>query len=323
MTTIAVEHLTKRYGAATVLEDVSFEAPPGSVTGFFGHNGAGKSTTLRVLLGLTPASRGRATIGGRAYRELADPVRTVGAVLEHSPFHPGRSARNALLVLTTAAGLPSSRVEEVLALVGLDDVAGARVGRFSLGMRQRLALAAALLGDPRVLVLDEPTNGLDPAGLRWLRGWLRAQASERGRTVLLSSHLLAEMSSCVDRAVVLAGGRVTFAGAVAELRGGEGDLLVRSLDAEELAACLRLRGVAVSPSADDETVLRVSGAAPERVGAIAARHGVALLELRRDERTVEAALEGFLAPSSAMDARVEAPSAIDRSPHFEEAPCAI
>ncbi len=274
------------------------------------------STTLRVLLGLTPPTSGHATIGGRAYRELPHPIRTVGAVLEHSPFHPGRSARNALRVLTTAAALPARRVDEVLEVVGLEDVADARVGRFSLGMRQRLALAAALLGDPEVLVLDEPTNGLDPAGLRWMRGWLREEA-ECGRAVLLSSHLLAEMAACVDRAVVIAGGRVTFAGALEDLRGGSGDLLVRAVDRAELADCLRRAGL--DAYVDGDTLLRVPGAAAERVGAIAARHGIPLLELRRDDRPIEASLERYLAAAA-----VAAPAVGDRPfTNLGEAPCAI
>jgi ABC-2 type transport system ATP-binding protein len=297
MTTIAVESLTKRYGTTTVLDEVSFEAPPGSVTGFFGANGAGKSTTLRLLLGLSAAAGGRATIGGQPYRELRDPVRTVGAVLEHSPFHPRRSARDALRVLTIAAGLPSSRVGEVLEMVHLDDVARAHVGRFSLGMRQRLALAAALLGDPRVLILDEPTNGLDPAGLSWIRGWLREQAAD-GRTVLLSSHLLAEMAGCVDRAVVIAAGRITFTGTMAELRPGAADLLVRAERRDELLDRLCRAGLSAAP--EGEALIRVRDAAPGRVGAIAAEHNLPLLELRTDERSVEGVLAPFLAGSASL-----------------------
>jgi ABC-2 type transport system ATP-binding protein len=319
MSTIAVDSLTKRYGATAVLDNVSFQAPPGSVTGFFGANGAGKSTTLRVLLGLSRPSAGRATIGGRPYRELADPVRTVGAVLEHSPFHPGRSARNALRVITTAAGLPSTRVDAALALVELDAVADERVGRFSLGMRQRLALAAAMLGDPEVLVLDEPTNGLDPAGLRWMRDWLRAEAT-RGRAVLVSSHLLAEMAACVDRAVVIAAGRVRFAGGLDALPTGGEDLLVGAHDRAALAACLRAGGL--HPRAEGETLLRLPGAEAERVGALAAREGIALLELRRERRgSVETALEGFLVPAAAASAPAT-PIARPRT-ELEEAPCAV
>jgi ABC-2 type transport system ATP-binding protein len=220
MHTIQIERLTKRYGGVAVVRDLSFTAPAGQVTGFFGANGAGKSTTLRMLLGLSRATSGRALIDGRPFHELLDPGRTVGAVLESSPFHPGRTARQALLVLTDAGGLDYRRVTPALAMVGLDDVAGVRVGRFSLGMRQRLALAAAMLGDPAVLVLDEPTNGLDPQGLQWLRGWLLRQAGE-GRTVLVSSHLLSEMSSCADRAVVIADGALTYEGPIGELEGRE------------------------------------------------------------------------------------------------------
>jgi ABC-2 type transport system ATP-binding protein len=216
MTTIAVDRLTKRYGATTAVDDLSFTVPAGSVTGFIGPNGAGKSTTLRVLLGLTRPTAGRATLDGVPYAELADPARTVGAVLEHDPFHPGRSGRDHLRVLATATGVAPARVDEVLGLVGLADVAGRRAGCYSLGMRRRLALAAALLGDPGVLLLDEPANGLDPWGIRWLRDLLRGHAG-RGATVLVSSHVLAEVALIADRVVVVDRGRLLASGPVGEL----------------------------------------------------------------------------------------------------------
>jgi ABC-2 type transport system ATP-binding protein len=216
MTTIAVERLTKRYGATTAVDDLSFTVPAGSVTGLLGPNGAGKSTTLRVLLGLTRPTAGRATFDGVPYAELADPARTVGAVLEHDPFHPGRSGRDHLRVLATATGVAPARVDEVLGLVGLADVAGRRAGGYSLGMRRRLALAAALLGDPGVLLLDEPANGLDPWGIRGLRDLLRGHAG-RGATVLVSSHVLAEVALIADRVVVVDHGRLVASGPVGEL----------------------------------------------------------------------------------------------------------
>ena len=216
MATIAVDGLTKRFGAVTAVDDLSFEISGASVTGFLGPNGAGKTTTLRMLLGLVSPDRGRATIEKRAYAELEQPARTVGALLEASSFHPGRRARNHLRVVARAAGLPAGRADEVLERVGLADAAGRRVGGFSLGMRQRLGLAAALLGDPEVLVLDEPTNGLDPAGVRWLRNLLRDMAAD-GRTVLVSSHLLAEVAQTVDRVVVIDRGRLVAEGPVADL----------------------------------------------------------------------------------------------------------
>ena len=190
---IEVENLRKRFGSVVAVDGLSFRAEPGSITGFLGPNGAGKSTTLRTILGLVHPDAGDATVLGQSYRELEQPLHRVGAVLEASEVHPGRSGRNHLRVLTTAAGLPRSRVDEVLALVELSAAGKRRVKGYSLGMRQRLGLASALLGDPEVLVLDEPANGLDPAGIRWLRDFLRSLAAD-GRTVLLSSHVLAEVA---------------------------------------------------------------------------------------------------------------------------------
>jgi ABC-2 type transport system ATP-binding protein len=205
MSAITVNGLSKRFGDVLAVDNLSFDVQQGTVVGFLGPNGAGKTTTLRMLLGLVTPTAGTATFGGRAYRELPAPTRTVGAVLEASGFHPGRSARNHLRVLATAAGIPHGRVDEVLGQVGLADAAGRRVGGFSLGMRQRLGLAAALLGDPAVLLLDEPANGLDPEGIHWLRGLIRRQADE-GRTVLVSSHVLAEVAQTVDQVVIIAPG---------------------------------------------------------------------------------------------------------------------
>ena len=216
MSAIAVSGLSKRYGPVSAVDDLTFDVPSGSVTGFLGPNGAGKTTTLRILLGLVTPTAGSATFGGRTYADMSQPMRRVGAVLEATSFHPGRTARNHLRVLTTAAELPESRVEQVLAEVGLRDAADRRVGAFSLGMRQRLALAGALLGDPAVLVLDEPANGLDPEGIHWLRRFLQRLAAE-GRTVLVSSHVLSEMALTIDRAVIVHRGRLVTSGAVSDL----------------------------------------------------------------------------------------------------------
>ena len=216
MTTIAVEALTKRYGAVTAVDDLTFKLVPGRITGFLGPNSAGKSTTLRLLFGLARPASGRATINGRPYAELRDPLRHVGALLDPNVFHPGRSGRTALRIAARPARIPGQRVEEVLHLAGLGGAAHRRVGGYSQGMRQRLALAAALLGDPEMLILDEPANGLDPEGVHWLRGLLRRLAAE-GRTVFISSHLLAELGQTVDDVVLINQGRLVAAGPMAAL----------------------------------------------------------------------------------------------------------
>src|SRR3954462_11727891 len=216
---LAVHELTKRFGSTVAVDHLSFQATPGRVLGFLGPNGAGKTTTLRTLLGLTRPTSGEATVDGQRYGALRDPIRVVGAVLEGPQFHPGRTGRNHLRVLATAAGLPTSRVDEVLRLVELDGAGGKRVKTYSLGMRQRLSLAGALLGDPRALVLDEPANGLDPQGIRWLRDFLRRQAAE-GRTVPISSHVRAEVAETVDEVVVVNRGRLVAQGSLDELTQG-------------------------------------------------------------------------------------------------------
>jgi ABC-2 type transport system ATP-binding protein len=213
---IEVRNLSKRYGATIAVDRLSFDVRPGAVTGFLGPNGAGKSTTMRLLLGLDLPDAGQALIGGRRYRELPWPLREVGALLETKAFHPGRSARAHLAALAAANGIPRSRVEEALGMVGLDGVAGRRAGSLSLGMTQRLGIAAALVGDPGVLVLDEPVNGLDPEGIRWVRTLLRSLAAE-GRVVLVSSHLIGEMARTAERLVVIARGRLLAQTSVAEL----------------------------------------------------------------------------------------------------------
>lgn len=215
---VAASSLTKRYGEVVAVDELTFTLDAGTVTGFLGPNGAGKTTTLRVLLGLAEATSGDALVFGRRYHDLADPARQVGAVLESNDFHPGRSGRNHLRALALAADIPATRVEEVLELVELGTAADRRVKTYSLGMRQRLGLAAALLGDPELLILDEPANGLDPAGVRWLRGFLRNFAAQ-GRTVLISSHLLAEVAQTVDRVLIIDHGRLLASGRLDELSG--------------------------------------------------------------------------------------------------------
>lgn len=270
--------VTKRFGAITAVSGLSGRVEPGVVTGFLGPNGAGKTTSLRILLGLVGASEGTATIGGAAYADLRDPLHTIGAVLEASSFHPGRTAANHLRVYAAAASIPRARVDEVLGLVGLADAAGRKVGGYSLGMRQRLGLAYALLGDPGVLVLDEPTNGLDPEGIRWMRGFLRRLAEE-GRTVLISSHLLTEVQQTVDAILVIAQGRLVFQGGLDELADPSEHATV--VDAPDRAALARALDAAGMPYELLRSGLTVRGSDPVDVGAAAAAGGVALSTLQR------------------------------------------
>jgi ABC-2 type transport system ATP-binding protein len=284
---VEVSGLTKDFGPVRAVSDLAFTVEPGSVTGFLGPNGAGKTTTLRMMLGLVRPDAGTATFGGVPYGELPDPVRTVGAVLE-TAFHPARSGRNHLRVYCQAAGLPGQRADEVLAQVGLTDAGSRRAGGYSLGMRQRLALATALLGDPAVLVLDEPANGLDPEGIQWLRGFLRYMAHEEGRTVLVSSHLLSEVEQTVDRVVIVGAGRLVREGSMQQLRSGADDagtVLVRSPEAGRLAELLRADGVAVTVGADSG--LTVHGRSSAEVGALAFAAGVELHELRSHSSGLE------------------------------------
>ncbi len=285
---IEVEGLTKRFGGIVAVEGLSFRVDAGGITGFLGPNGAGKTTTLRAVLGLLRPTAGRATVLGRPYRELERPVEQVGAVLEASSFHPGRSGRNHLRVLAAAAGLPRSRVEEVLRLVDLEGAAKRRVGGYSLGMRQRLALAAALLGDPGVLIADEPANGLDPQGIRWLRDLLRSLAGE-GRTILVSSHVLAEVAQTVDDVVIIHRGRFVTHAPVAAVVARAGGVRVRSPQAESLRELLRRDGIETTGSGEEGFV--AAGTTAERVGELAARGGIVLHELASDSGTLE---EAFL-----------------------------
>ena len=284
---IEVQNLTKRFRSTTAVDDLSFSIPKGRITGFLGPNGAGKTTTLRILLGLALSTRGRATVAGRLYRELDSPLRTVGAVLEASNYHPARSGRNHLRVMATAAGIPRSRVEEVLAQVELGAAAKRKVGAYSLGMRQRLSVAAALLGEPELLVLDEPANGLDPEGIRWLRNFLREFAG-RGGTIFVSSHVLAEVSQLADEVVIIHRGKLVAHESVAALTArAAGATRVRSPRAEELLQRLRTAGIEVEASDDRLNV----HAPPERVGDLAAEAGIPLHELVAETGTLE---EAFL-----------------------------
>ena len=284
---IEVEHLTKRYRGAAAVDDLSFSVPRGRITGFLGPNGAGKTTTLRVLLGLVLPTGGKATVGGRRYRELDRPLRTVGAVLEASNYHPARSGWNHLRVQAAAGGIPSSRVGEVLAQVELTGAAKRRVGGYSLGMRQRLSVAAALLGEPQLLVLDEPANGLDPEGIRWLRNFLRSFA-DGGGTVFVSSHVLAEVSQLADEVVIIHRGKLVAHQPVAELISrAAGATRVRSPRATALLE--RLKAVGIEAEADGDRL--AVHAPPERVGDLAAEAGIPLYELVADTGSLE---EAFL-----------------------------
>jgi len=272
---ITVHDLTKRFGAVSAVDGLGFTVEPGGVTGFLGPNGSGKTTTLRMILGLVTPTSGEARINGVPYAELDTPGRTVGAVLEAQGFHPARSGRAHLRVAAAALGVPDRRVDEVLGLVGLADAAGRTVGGWSLGMKQRLALAAALLGDPRVLVLDEPANGLDPEGIAWLREFLRGFARQ-GRTVLVSSHLLAEVEQGVDHLVVIDDGRCVYQGGLEQLRGaGRARVLVRCPDPVRLARALAAAGVVEIDTLPDGR-LGVGGVDAARVGDVALAAGVAV-----------------------------------------------
>lgn len=275
---IEAAHLTKRYGAKTAVDDATFTVRPGIVTGFLGPNGAGKSTTMRMIVGLDRPTHGSVTIGGKRYADHRAPLREVGVLLDAKAVHPGRSARGHLRALAATHGIPNSRVDEVIGLTGLDAVAGKRVKGFSLGMGQRLGIAAALLGDPATLILDEPVNGLDPEGVIWVRQLARHLASE-GRTVFLSSHLMSEMAQTADHIIVLGRGRVIADAPVAEIVAsatGVGAVRVRSPHAEQLAAAVAAEQGTATP---DATGLTVTGIRSERVGEIAAQHGFVLHEL--------------------------------------------
>ena len=280
--------LTKRYGEKVAVDGLSFTVRPGVVTGFLGPNGSGKSTTMRMLLGLDRPTSGTATINGRRYDQLKAPLCEVGALLEARAIHTGRSARNHLLALAATHGIGHRRVDDVLDLVGLSDVAGKRAGGFSLGMGQRLGIASALLGDPHTVILDEPVNGLDPEGILWIRTLLQQLAAE-GRTVFVSSHLMSEMALTATHLVVIGQGRLIADASVAELTAGAGgaQVLVRTEEAPRLRELLAADGVSVT--GDERDVLRVRGLTSREIGKVAAQAGIALIELTPQQASLEEA----------------------------------
>ncbi|MEN3315657.1 MAG: type transport system ATP-binding protein [Acidimicrobiaceae bacterium] len=283
---IAVRGLVKRFGSVLAVDDLDFEVEGGTVTGFLGPNGAGKTTTLRALLGLVMPTSGTATVFGRPYTALRDPSRRIGAALEASGFHPGRRAIDHLRVAALAAGIPEARAAAALTEVGMEPAAERRVGGFSLGLRQRLALAGALLGQPEVLVLDEPANGLDPEGIHWMRGFLRAYA-DQGGTVLISSHVLSEVAQTVDHVVIVAGGRLVASSTLAALtdRTTGGAVRMRSEQAGPLRDALVSRGVSASLVDTDSVV--VTGAGAREVGRMVAEIGVPVFEMTTDGSNLE------------------------------------
>jgi ABC-2 type transport system ATP-binding protein len=282
---VVAESLTKRFGTLVAVDDLSFRLEPGTITGFLGPNGAGKTTTLRMLLGLAAPTSGRALVFEQLYGQLENPALRIGAVLEATDFHPGRSGRDHLRTLSRAVGLPDSRADEVLRLVELHDAARRRVKGYSLGMRQRLGLASALLGEPELLVLDEPANGLDPEGVRWLRDFLRTFASE-GRTVLISSHVLAEVAQTVDQVLIISRGRLVIESSLEQLTARVGgSVRVRTPNAGGLQEALRQAQLQSTPSND--SVLMVHGATSERVGEIAFAAGIPLHELVTEGTSLE------------------------------------
>jgi ABC-2 type transport system ATP-binding protein len=286
---IVVSGLTKQYRQVRAVDNLSFTVEPGRVTGFLGPNGAGKTTTLRMLLNLVTPTAGTATIGGRRYADLPEPIRHVGAVLEASSAHKGRTGINHLRVVAAAAGLPRSRADEAMAMVGLTPAAKRKFKGYSLGMRQRLGIAAAMLGDPRVLLLDEPANGLDPEGIRWMRDLLRSLAAG-GRTVLVSSHLLGEVQQLADEVVIIAGGRLVRQGTVEQVIGGMSDVTrvrVRTPQADQLAAALAEAAPGATVNREDGGLLHVAGTEAPVVGRAALLAGVELHELVTERPDLE------------------------------------
>jgi ABC-2 type transport system ATP-binding protein len=285
---IEARGLTKTYGDKLAVDDLTFTVRPGVVTGFLGPNGAGKSTTMRMILGLDAPTRGSVTVNGKPYREHAAPLREAGALLEARSVHPGRSAYHHLLAIARTCGIRRSRVDEVVEAVGLREVARRRAGGFSLGMGQRLGIATALLGDPRTVILDEPVNGLDTEGIRWMRSLLRGLAAE-GRTVFVSSHLMGEMALTAQHLIVIGRGRLIADTGVEEFIAGAAPNLVRvrSTDPDALAALLRSRGV--EPSRDQDGALVVSGLSTDQIGTLAGTAGITLLELADQPASLEEA----------------------------------
>ncbi|SFR76362.1 ABC-2 type transport system ATP-binding protein [Agromyces sp. CF514] len=300
---ITAEGLVKRYGAKTAVNDISFTVRPGQVTGFLGPNGAGKSTTMRMIVGLDRPSAGRVTVNGRPYAEHRAPLHEVGALLDAKAVHTGRSAYNHLLAMAATHGIGASRVREVIELTGLEAVARKRVGGFSLGMGQRLGIAAAMLGDPATLILDEPVNGLDPEGVLWVRQFVRHLASE-GRTIFLSSHLMSEMALTADHLIVLGRGEIIADAPVGDIIAGgtRTRVLVRSPQASQLADLLAAPDVAVIRS--EAGTLEVTGVAASGIGDLAAQHGLAIHELTPLSASLEEAYMALTA--DAVEYRTEA-----------------
>ena len=285
MAVIEAEHLSKRFGKKVLaVDDVSFSVEPGTITGFLGPNGAGKTTTRRMIVDLVRPTAGTVRVLGGRYHDLTHPTTRVGALLDSSGFHPGRSGRNALRVVSRAAGIGYERVDSALDMVELSGAAGRAVKGYSTGMKQRLALACALLGDPEVLLLDEPANGLDPEGMKWLRGFLRAQAAE-GRTVLISSHVLAEIEQTVDHVLIISKGRLLAQGPIAQLAAGAAAVVrVRSPQAQKLEELLLQKGAAVNRL---DTALAIRGPSSAEVGELAHAHDIVLHELLSEQPSLE------------------------------------
>ena len=282
---IKVEHLTKKYQGTTAVDGLDFEVRPGVVTGFLGPNGSGKSTTMRIILGLDHPTKGRATVKGKRYAELRDPLHEVGALLDAKAIHPGRTARNHLRALAASNQIPYARVDQVLEFAGIASVAHKKVGNFSLGMSQRLGIAAALLGDPEVLIFDEPVNGLDPEGIRWIRDFFRSLANE-GRTVFVSSHLMSEMAVTADQIIVIGRGKLITQGSIDSLTAtAKGTVFVRGSNHEQLLAALRTHGAELTEVNDEG--LTVSNLSAEQVGQIAFDAQVVLFELTPQRASLE------------------------------------
>ena len=313
---IEAENLTKRYGDKVAVDSVTFSVEPGRVTGFLGPNGAGKSTTMRMILGLDRPTSGRVAVNGKPYAQHRAPLLEVGALLEAKAVHTGSSARNHLRALAATHGIGIKRVEEVIELTGLTDVARKRVGGFSLGMGQRLGIAAAMLGDPKTLVLDEPVNGLDPEGVKWVRTMVRYLASE-GRTVFLSSHLMSEMAITADDIVVIGRGRIITTGSVADIIAASttGSVKVRSPRATELAEALQRDGVTIT--SNDSEVLTVAGLRASAIGDLAAGRGIALHELTPISASLEEAFMTLTAGEVEYHSEAPAASAAAASPTQE------
>ena len=304
---IEARGLTKRYGAKLAVDDLSFTVRPGVVTGFLGPNGAGKSTTMRMILGLDAPTRGSVTVNGKPYRQHPAPLREVGALLDARSVHPGRSAHHHLLAIAQTCGIDRSRVDEVIDAVGLREVARRRAGGFSLGMGQRLGIAVALLGDPHTVILDEPVNGLDTEGIRWMRSLLRDLAAE-GRTVFVSSHLMSEMALTAEHLIVIGRGRLIADTGMREfIAGAARDAVrVRSTDQDALAALLRPRAAEVSP--DRDGALTVSGLTTDQVGRAAAAAGITLLELTARQASLEEAFIDMTSDAVEFRAPTTAPA---------------